>query len=174
MRFRNFLKKIHQHQESGFTLVEVLVAVFLFSVVLTSTSYALNTNLSNAILVKNNFLASGFAQEGVEIMRNLRDEDWFASRPFGSFGGVGALPDGDYRVQWDSTVPVPIIGADVPLRKDSGFYGYGSGNNTIFFRRITVTTITPDVEKRIVVTITWKEKKLDKSLSAEEHLFNWK
>lgn len=174
MKF-NFPEKIEK-EESGFTLVEVLVSVFIFSVVLTSTSYALNANLSNAILVKDNFLASGFAQEGVEIMRNLRDEDWFAARLFGSFGASDVLPDGDYRVQWDSTVPTPIIGGDVPLKKDqtSGFFGYTTGNNTIFYRRINVTTITPNVEKRLVVTISWREGKADKSLSTEEHLFNWK
>ena len=98
--------------ENGFTLVEILIAIFLFSLAITATTFILLTNNKSAIAIRNNFIASGLAQEGIEVVRNLRDQDWFSGNPFGA-----SLPDGTHRVQWDSQAL--IVGGDFYLKKDS-------------------------------------------------------
>lgn len=155
---------------SGFTLVEVLVTIFIFGLALTATSFVLSANLRSASAIRNNFLASGLVQEGIEITRNLRDKEWFLTNSFGA-----SIPDGSYRVQWNSQSLI-IFGSNPNLKKDisTGIFSYDSGNDTIFTRTVVISTVVPGVEKKIVVTVNWNDRIINKSVSAEEHLFNWR
>jgi prepilin-type N-terminal cleavage/methylation domain-containing protein len=161
---RNFSKK----NSAGFTLIEALVSLLIFSIALTAIFSLLTNNLKDAVLVEHNFIASGLVQEGVEVVRNIRDSDWYTGNPFGT-----AIPDGSYRVQWNSQALLPF--ADLFLKKDSGngFVSYDTGSDTIFKRTITISTVS-SVEKMVLVSVTWDERGRPRSVSAEEHLFNWK
>lgn len=157
--------------QSGFTLVELLVAIFLFSLAFTATTFVLTLNLGSATSIKNSFVASGLAQEGIEVARNLRDNDWFSGSPFGT-----SIPNGTYIAQWNSQALAPV-GSNPNIKFDgaSGLFSYGSGTDTIFNRSLTIDTVTPGVEKRVVVIVSWQERSgSTKTVSAEEHLFNWK
>ena len=156
---------------SGFTLIEILVTIFIFAIAFTATSFILSTNLRSASAVRNNFVASGLAQEGIEAVRNIRDRDWFLGNAFGT-----SIANGTYRVQWNSQSLI-ALGADPVLKKDSGsgLFSYDSGSDTIFKRTVVISTITANIEKKVVITVNWIERGgAVKSLSAEEHLFNWK
>lgn len=173
------IQPIHYNLQpnSGFTILEVLIALFIISIAFSASVYLIVTNSNSANIIKNTYIASGLIQEGVEVVRNLRDGDWFAGRPFGAFGNPGGLEfaDGAYRVQWNSAFP--LSGLSVYLNKDnaSGLYSYDPGGvPTLFQRQIQLTTVNPNVEKKIVVTVSWFERNASRSLSAEEHLYNWK
>lgn len=154
---------------AGFTLVEALVSLLIFSVALTAIFSLLSNNLKNALLVEHNFIASGLVQEGMEVVRNIRDSEWHLSNSFGT-----TIPDGSYRVQWNSQALLALE-ANPFLKKDSGngLVSYDTGNNMIFKRTVTISAVS-GVEKRIVVSVTWDERGVPKSVSAEIHLFNWK
>ena len=105
------------------------------------------------------------------MARNLRDKDWFLGNAFGA-----SIPDGTYRVQWDSQVLIALDG-NPNLKKDAatGIYSYDLGNDTIFKRTIEINTVVAGVEKKVVTNVTWVERGgAAKSVSAESHLFNWK
>lgn len=151
--------------------MEIFIAIFLFGLAFTATTFILTMNSRSAAAIKNNFIASGLAQEGMEVVRNIRDQDWFLGNSFGA-----SIPDGTYRIQWDSQVLL-ALGGNPYLKRDpiTGIFGYDAGSDTIFKRTMDISTITASVEKKVVVTISWTERGgASKSLSAEEHLFNWK
>lgn len=154
---------------AGFTLVETLVSLLIFSIALTAIFSLMNNNLRDALLVEHNFIASGLVQEGMEATRNIRDNDWYIGNPFGT-----TIPDGTYRVQWNSQTLL-ALGLNPPLKKDSGtgLVSHDTGNDTIFKRTVTISTIS-GVEKRVVVSVTWDERGRPKSVSAEDHLYNWR
>ncbi len=153
---------------TGFTLIETLVSFLVFSVALSAVFYILTVSIGDAELIKNNFIASGLVQEGMEVTRNIRDSDWYAGNPFGT-----AIPDGTFRVQWNSQSLLPY--ADLFLKKDggTGLISYDAGNDAIFKRTVTIATVS-SVEKRITVSVTWNERGRPRSVSAEDHLFDWK
>ena len=154
---------------SGFTLVETLVSLFILSIAIAASFAVITSNLSNATLIKNNFIASGLAQEGAEIVRNLRDTDWFQGNSFGSFGGPSAA-NGEYCVQWKS--PELIASCANPLKKDNdGFYSYDAGQDTIFSRTVRVTSSATEII--VTIDVTWPDHGGIKKVSAEEHLYNW-
>lgn len=156
------------HKNSGFTLVETVVSLFVLSIALTPIFFFLNANLKEASLIKDNFIASGLLQEGMEATRNIRDNDWHSGNPFGT-----SIPDGQYRVQWNSQSMLPLA-PDPFLKKDgsNGVFSYDTGEDMLFKRTVTITTIT-SVEKMVVTTVTWNERGVSKSISAEDHLFDW-
>jgi prepilin-type N-terminal cleavage/methylation domain-containing protein len=153
--------------QKGFTLIEVLVSLFILGTAITGITYVITTNSSDAQLIKNSYIASGLVQEGVEVVRNLRDSDVLQGNSFGA-----SLSDGTYSVQWDSRV----LGAqaDSYLGFDSGthMYSYSSGAPTIFKRSVVISTES-SIEKKILVTVTWSERNLPKSVIAEDHLFDY-
>lgn len=156
---------------SGFTLIELLVTIFIFSLAFTATSFIIVTNLRSATFVKNSFIASGLTQEGIEIVRNIRDRDWFLGNVFGT-----SIPNGTYRIQWNSQSLI-TLGSNPNLMLDAsnGLFSYDAGTDSIFKRTITISTIVPNVEKRIIISVDWIERGgAVKSVIAEEHLFNWK
>ena len=191
----NFLRRIfpiHQLQTTnyklltsgGFTLIEILVAVFIFGVALTATSYLIIVNIQNANAVRNNIIASGLLQEGVEVTRNIRDRGWHLDPANPT---LNSLPDGTYRVQWNSiqcdgagapsgcaTPPFLTLGSNPVLKRDTGtgLYSYNTGTDTIFRRTVQIATISP-VEKRVTVTVSWSRGSTTQSVSAEAHLYNW-
>ncbi len=165
MRY-NFFSSSKDQQ--GFTLIEVLVALFILTTALTGIVVVITSNSSDAELIKNSYIASGLVQEGVEVVRNIRDSDWHAGNEFGT-----SLPEGDYTVEWNSRSLTPLAGKQ-SLKLDTGnhTYNYSSGIPTIFQRTVSITTVSPD-EKKVEVTVAWSIRGVPRTIQAEDHLFNW-
>lgn len=78
----NFKFKIENFHE-GFTLIELLIAVFLVSVGLIGVISFFSASISSQADAKNELIAAGLAQEGAELVRNLKDYnelnelDWY-------------------------------------------------------------------------------------------------
>jgi Tfp pilus assembly protein PilV len=62
--------------QAGQTLIEVLVALSVISLIVTSITIAVITSLNNAEFVKNQNLATQYAQQGMEIMRYMRNTNY--------------------------------------------------------------------------------------------------
>src|SRR3989338_7743588 len=67
-----FLKKVNK-QNSGFTLVEMLVAVSIFTVSLLGIMSVIASGISDTGYAKKKIIATYLAQEGIEYIRNMRD-----------------------------------------------------------------------------------------------------
>ncbi len=157
--------------ETGFTLVEALVALTLLTVALVPAFIQASNALTLAGSVRNSLVAAHLAQEGVEVVQAIRDANWFASQPFNQ--GFAACTIG-CRVQWDSQTLQPLSGPDSPLLLDAqtGLYQYSTGTPTIYSRLLTITTISTH-EVMVVVTVTWHEESGNKQFAVEEHLYDW-
>jgi len=162
----------NKFSQKAFTLIETLMALFIFSTIITGSLAIITLNLANASSIKNSFIASGLVQEGAELVRNLRDNDWFATRPFGAFGAATTLSDGPYRVQWNALSLTNNSDNPFLQKADGDFYSYGGGSPTVFKRNIQLTRIS-DSEIKMVVEVTWLERGLPKKVTAEQHVYNW-
>ena len=73
------IKKIinnRQTKNSGETLIEVLIAVTIFSTVLIGALTALSKSISSLSKTKYRIVALNLAREGVEAVRSIRDTNW--------------------------------------------------------------------------------------------------
>lgn len=154
----------------GFTLIESLVALTLLMVGLIPAFLQASSALALSTTARNALIAANLAQEGVEVVRSVRDANWFAARPFDD--GLSSCASG-CLVQWDSQ-ELQQIGTNPPLKLDAatGLYQYSTGEDSLFSRAITVTKIS-DIELSVTSKITWHERTSDKEFSVEYHLFDW-
>ena len=155
-----------RHRDAGFTIVE-LVATLLMMFAVVQIFVAITNDVNSSALVRDNLIAANLVQEGIEVARNIRDKDWFSG------GGFGAsLPDGIWRVQWDS-VSLLALDSNPFLKKDAfGFFNYNSGADTVFRRTVTISRVSSE-EINVSSSVIWDFRGDSKSISAEVHLFNW-
>lgn len=144
-----------------------MVALLISGVALTAIVFTLQSNLTTADSLRDNTVATGLATEGLEVVRNIRDQEWMTSFTFGN-----NLPNGTYEVQWNSTALSSSTSRFLKKDSGSGIYSYDLGNDTFFKRTITISTASAD-EKIVSVSITWTLRGVAHTLSAESHLYNW-
>jgi prepilin-type N-terminal cleavage/methylation domain-containing protein len=177
--------KIYQ---KGYTLIELMVAVAILGLGITGSLFLLNQTLRNTSVVKNNFIATYLASEGIELVRNMRDTNWRNGKVLED-GGVNDWRFG-LQVQMSSPcLPANDCGMDFNdaalmagqaiafLKFDpstGGKYYYDVGLNTIFKREISVEDLTAPFSIKVISTISWTEKGIPKLRVIEEHLYNWK
>ena len=157
---------------AGFTLVEALVALTVLSIGLIGAYSAATSTLFLATSLKNSMIASGLAQEGTEVIRAIRDTNWFAEASFDT-----GLSTGTYEVEWNSVPPLTNYQDRFLYRGSGGRYKYAvtpGGVLTIFKRKITVTNPGNGQDVTVVSEVTWKERQRDRIVRTESRLFNWK
>jgi prepilin-type N-terminal cleavage/methylation domain-containing protein len=151
-------------RSKGFTLLEVLVAVFILVVGAGAAFSSISQTLGAASLVKDRFIASYLGQEGIEIVKNIRDSNWVA----GGSWNRGLAP-GDYGLDYknQSAPPTTYLNRDA----DSS-YSYSFGTQTKFRRRINIQQIDPD-RLRIEVVVEWQERGRSHDFRVVDIITNW-
>ena len=163
---------IPQKNNSGFTLVEALVSLTVLTVGLVAGYAAAVSSAGLASSIRNNVIAANLAQEGVEVIRAIRDTNWFSGVEF----DVGLAP-GEYEVTYRSAPALSSYKDRYMYIKTGGVYQYNlvgveDGQKTLFKRKVTISKPS-DVELKVVTEVTWSFRGRDRSVSLESHLFNW-
>ncbi|MBA3724502.1 MAG: prepilin-type N-terminal cleavage/methylation domain-containing protein [Candidatus Levybacteria bacterium] len=81
----------HPNWQKGETLIEALGALAIVAIVITAVTMVITTALSNALFNENQTLATKFAQQGIETVRQVRNTDYSAYR---SYNGLYCLGKG--------------------------------------------------------------------------------
>jgi hypothetical protein len=167
---KNFFKK--NAKNAGFSLMEVIVAIFFLSVGLLGALTLINYTLISISVNSSRLVAANLAQEGIEIIRNFRDSNFGAS---GWDDWYSSIVNGDYRVQYNDVALRPFSDTQLLYDSATGLYGYdaGSGTPNVFKRKITLEKIS-NVEVKVVVQMTWTEKGRERFLTVEDRLWNWR
>lgn len=160
----------------GFSLIEVVVSATIFIVAMFGVTALISLNIANAALLRNRLIAANLAQEGIEIVRNIRDNNFLAPDDPPVLWDQN-LDEGDWRVDYASQ-NLTVLETNPPLyfHSGSGLYDYSSvdGTLSVFSRRINIEKIN-DNEIRAKSIVTWRERNKDMApLEVEDHLFNWK
>lgn len=169
-------KKISQ---KGFTMMEVLAAIFVITMGIMGVFSLVQRTISFITISSSRLVAIYLTQEGIEIVRNIRDGNWLEQRTspstFWSDGLTCLVPscewEGDYNsisslTQWS--------GEGRYLNIDSsGLYSYSSGNPTKFKRKITTDTEGRDNVLRVIVEVTWEERGRGHKASAQARIYEW-
>jgi len=154
----------------GFTLIEVLVAVAIFSVGTAVSVNVISYSLGLSAKIKDRTIAAHLAQEGIELVKNIRDLNWLANNAYdvGLGNGWGCVEYNSNSVDYNCA----LSGGSSVLSFDGAHYihGVGVGVVTSFSRKVTISTVSP-VEKKVVVDVSCG---VNCSVSLENHLFDWK
>lgn len=165
----------------GFTLIETLVAISILVLSLASPLSIASNALKSAYYARDEVTAFYLAQEGLEYVRAVRDQNWLAS-PAQDWltdldGGTGASRDCVHtscvvdfpnfeHTSCPGTCPALLVS------DNGGLYNQLSGTPSPFTRTVSVTELSP-TEVKVTVMVTWLSGQINRSFSLSENLFNW-
>jgi len=190
------LIKNKQKKEYGFTLMEVIVAIFILTVGIGGSFMLIQQTLAGVSTVQSRLIATYLGQEGIEIIRNIRDNNWLEQRasfqvppqPLWNVGltdlincqSPASCCEADYNTDTSPSDPlVAVAGCDFSdlryLNLDgSGFYSYLAGAQTKFKRKIFIDIEEIDENKmKVTVIVQWEEKNKFHEIKVIEHITNW-
>lgn len=155
---------------AGFTLLEAIVAISVITVGLVGVLSLVTQTISSATFSKDKLIAVYLAQEGIEIVRNIRDTNWLTNASWNNGLGIG-----DWQVDYNDQVLFVYTGNPLNLETATGFYGYDPGNATKFQRKITISAgPVSGSSLNVKVEVFWQEKGVTHKVEAQENLYNWK
>jgi len=155
----------------SFTLIEVFIAMFLLTVGTVGAIYAIVRVIEVTEVSSSQLIASYLAQEGIEIVRNIRDGNWLEGSVWDT-GLTGCEPTGaGCQADYTNTQSLVSFTGD-PLNIDGGFYSYLTGTPTIFQRKITIEEAPGDILE-VTVWVGWTERGKSYSVTAQANLYKW-
>ncbi len=160
----------------GFSLLDVIFATGIIVIGLFAVISLLQYMVFVGRLNTDKFVATNLAQEGIEVVRAIRDSNWAAGRSWND----GFPPSqAECQVQYDSASLASYTGEYLKI-SPAGYYNYTSGSNSKFKRRIIITpnidTSTPALGNNVGVVseVTWLAFYGQASVVVEDRLYNWK
>ncbi len=178
------MKKINK-LNTGFTLVETLVAISIFSISILGMMSVLGSGIANTNYAKRKIVATYLAQEGIEYIRNMRDtavlytsNGWTSN--FKAKAKIASCKnDTDQACGIDNSLLYNVFQCNsssnfCKLFIDNGNYNSNNlGTDSGFVRKFWAEEITPNKEIKIYSKVEWKQGSGDYNITFSENLFNW-
>lgn len=139
--------------QKGFSIIEVTLSAFILIVGLVATVSLMAGSISHSTDSRNQIIAAQLAQEGIELINNIRDNNWASGRD--AFNLLTFPANGDCVVNYNGA---SCVAADYKLYYKNNFYVHDSSGSaaTRFQRKITVANDPIDAaNKRITSMVIW-------------------
>lgn len=175
----------HNVYKNGFTFLEVVIALFVFITGILGVYLIVQYPLVYINESADQLIASYLAQEGIEIVRNIRDENFLNKGPTRPWY-LNLLGDNckngcsiDY-ICYSNPGSYEDTSLKFGKNLTSG-YGYTycpslSHDTTIFKRVVTITPIPNEANPEylgVKVEVSWTEKSKPHNVVLYENLYNW-
>ena len=158
--------------KKGFTIIEVIIAITILTIGILGafafiSHYTEYTSISNQ-----RFIASYLAQEGIEIVKNIRDGNYLEGKAANNWSDGFATSNWDGEADYTSSDSLSVYSGDFLKIDNNGFYSYVSGTPTLFVRKIHIATSTA-TSTYISATVDWQERGRSHQVSSDEEINNW-
>jgi len=189
-----FIPKAMKKNRS-FTIVEIMIAMSIFTLVIGGSIVLINQTLVMISLAHQRLIAYYLAQEGIELVRNIRDNNWIQQQTDASYSWSFGFPIAAFNQNYsDHSLDFEIDYDDVYnpgnssglssytgkyLSLDSNGYNYntsGSGTATPFMRWVRIGTENESDGStyiRIECHVKWKERGREHSIMVQDKLYDW-
>ena len=183
-KFRKLLRytlHVTRYKNKGFTFIEVIIAISVITTGIVGTMLAVQKVIYATQQSYSRLTAAYLAQEGIEIVRNVRDTNWLQQRSVAVSWDDGLAP-GNYEADYTVTTqenptltpcasPCGYENLSFLAANESDFYNYFSSDETQFKRRITIEKPAADF-LRVLVTVYWNEGK--DHLTIHGDFYDWR
>ena len=166
-------------KNKSFTLLEVIIAVSVLTVAVGGIYSLIQQTLRAASLANSKLIAAHLAQEGVETVRNLRDDNWLNQRINPGLSWKAGMGEGEYEVDYNDAALTSFVGDGRYLYIDAanGFYTYLDspvpGDIQTKFKRKIIITEAGDDKIDVAVMVFWSERGGQYEVEVIENLYNW-
>lgn len=165
-------------KNKGFTLLEIMVSITIFSFGLIGVSSLMLQAMQAETLNAGYLKASMLAQEGIELTRGLRDENWLSQGAnFWDDNIAGSLDDTfiiDYNGLPDDT-PNSLDDSSTFLSLDANnFYSHSGGTPSSYRRLIELDNSCGTYCWNIKSHVRWISSGKVNNYIAETMLYDWR
>ena len=191
---------MNSQPQKAFTLVESMVAIAIVAIALVGPFTAVQSALSGSYIARDRLIAATLAQEGLEYIRSIRDNNYLSNRSwtygFSSsqnsrnqcFGdnptGYCTIDStqGDFNISGNENAMIGYASNQVanmpPLYINSAqqYTQISTGNTaTVFTRKVQLQTIPDTVthEMKVLVTVSWTTAHQTFSITVTDVLQDW-
>lgn len=142
-------------KQKGQTLIEALVALGAAVLVLSAIAVAVISALNNAQYAKNQDLATQYASQGIEVMRQLSQTNWTTFLSYNS---------GKYCLAKDEALPC-LAGSQTGSCIQSGGLVACTPNYGIFVREVDIGQNSNSCSNNALITVivSWSDSKCTSS-----------
>ncbi|NTU98961.1 hypothetical protein HGA64_03060 [Candidatus Falkowbacteria bacterium] len=159
--------------ESGFSIIEMVAVIFVINFALVGIVSLAIQSIQIERFNKSILVAAQLAQEGVELIRNQRDNNWIVPSPgwppandnyavdvdINAVGGIASIADDRTKLYTDA----------------EGFYTHDStGSSTIYRRLVTVNTDPSLATTTIKSQVQFSDGFKVKNYIVETELYDWR
>jgi len=159
--------------KAGFSLIELIVAIGLIGVGLLSVASLAAQNVRVQYYNRNSLISSQLAQEGLELARNIRDNNWKATS---STTTLSELFAAKFIVDYTGTYQGYAVASETPplMIDSSGYYQYVGESTTTFRRFLTSTCVSSSYEYcKIDCYISWQGAGQSGTYQAQGYIYDW-
>ena len=161
----------------AFTLVETLVAISILLLALAGPMSIAARALSSAYYARDEVGAYYLAQEGIEYVRAVRDQNFLTSSPWLAGLDSSAGSDKDC-ITFSCMVDVPNFSHSVCsgvcskllVTSSGGLYNKASGAESPYTRVLTIEPVSAN-EVAVKVTVSWMSGRIPRTFQLVDHLF---
>ena len=181
-----FFKYNKNSAHKGFTVIEVMVSILIFSSPLIALMGIAGKGISATQAVSSETTAHYLAQEGLEVVRNVRDTN-FVSGGAWDAGLSSCTQNTPCQVSYQGT-NAPILSAPCSAVSNNpalkgclvnqltdGFFTDSAGNPSGFYREVYIghsSATNPD-EYLATSIVSWEQKNVPRSVVLETLLTKW-
>lgn len=165
---------------AGFTLIETFTAVLILAFSIAGSLTVAARGTTSALFTRDETIALNLAQEGIELVRRLRDNtalETFAGTETDWMANLADCRNTYCTLDAGNLVPVSCSGsgdcAPLGYNADSGLYAAGSGEPTKFVRMIRIDDTAAADEKTVLSKVQWQLGPITYSVDVRENLLNW-
>lgn len=175
------INRDRSYHQKGMTFLELMVAMFILIVGIGGAMGLIHNTISAATMSRSRLKAVYLAQEGVELVRNIRDSNIIVGQNW--LHNIPTLCE-CCKISFDHSIGQLIGQCDggVPqrLRDFNGFYTHSTdpaAQDTAFTRQIRLSTYhlgTDNEYLQVEVIVSWVHQGESSSVVVVSHLYNWR
>lgn len=173
------MHQLPYHNHKGFTLIETLFAVLIFSAALVSLMVIAGKGIAAAVGAREQITAHYLAQEGIEVVRNIRD----FNRSQGGWDEdiIRCEESSPCNVFYNGGTTIPTIvaclGTECIVKESEGAF-VDNGNDSPYMRMIHLVPRYSDTsgsptEYQVISKVSWSTKGLARSVTLRTILKRW-
>lgn len=175
--------------QKGFTLIEVMVAVVIISVLAVTVTQVMSRAEATVDVSRETFVAVNIAREGLELVRSVRDSNWFADDDRTLWLQQGLCDDSSQSYLDDDrqfTLDAEgvrnnsgvgsVADAALYIDEDGGWTHARMSEKTPYERVIHIdcsTKINNPPYVTVTAEVLWRSRGQDRNVTLREKLYNW-
>lgn len=160
----------------GVSILEVMAAVMIIAIGMVGVLSLVIQNVEAQYVNKNVLMASGLAQEGLELVRNIRDANWLDS---GAAWNQSIVGDGTYAIDYRGASGINMsvnsasqAGARLYIDGNGLYSHIASAAPTNFYRLITVVDHGNYLDAQC--SVRWADGAQNREYTAKTYLYDWR